>query len=175
MLRSFERDIIPMTQSEGMALAPWGAIGGGRFQTKEQLEKRKQEGDIVRGAQGISEEEAKISAALEKVANELGKPGEYSITAVALAYVLQRATYVFPIIGGRRVTHLEDNIKALTIKLSDEQIKYLESQTTFDIGFPLSMIGEDPHRSGETQFNLVSCYANLKWVKHAQPITQEKQ
>lgn len=29
--RDFERDIIPMCQYEGMALAPWGALGGGAF------------------------------------------------------------------------------------------------------------------------------------------------
>jgi aryl-alcohol dehydrogenase-like predicted oxidoreductase len=29
--RDFERDIIPMCQHEGMALAPWGALGGGYF------------------------------------------------------------------------------------------------------------------------------------------------
>ncbi len=61
-----------------------------------------------------------MSAALEKVANELGEPGEFSLTAVALAYVLQRCPYVFPIVGGRKISHLNDNIKALAIKLSEE-------------------------------------------------------
>jgi aryl-alcohol dehydrogenase-like predicted oxidoreductase len=27
--RDFEREIIPMCQDEGMALAPWGTLGGG--------------------------------------------------------------------------------------------------------------------------------------------------
>ena len=34
--RDFERDIIPMCRDEGMALAPWGSLGGGKFKTKEQ-------------------------------------------------------------------------------------------------------------------------------------------
>ncbi|KAF4636291.1 hypothetical protein G7Y89_g1800 [Cudoniella acicularis] len=34
--RDFERDIIPMVASEGMGLAPWGALGGGNFKTEEQ-------------------------------------------------------------------------------------------------------------------------------------------
>ena len=31
--RSFERDIIHMVEAEGMALAPWSALGGGNFKT----------------------------------------------------------------------------------------------------------------------------------------------
>lgn len=33
--RDFEREIIPMCRDEGMALAAWGALGGGAFKTEE--------------------------------------------------------------------------------------------------------------------------------------------
>lgn len=46
--RDFERDIIPMTISEGMALAPWGVLGQGKFRTDEEEEKRRETGE--RGA-----------------------------------------------------------------------------------------------------------------------------
>ncbi|KAF9256410.1 hypothetical protein L218DRAFT_820704, partial [Marasmius fiardii PR-910] len=59
---------------------------------------------------------------------------------VAIAYVMQKTTHVFPIIGGRKVEHLEENLEALDITLSPEQIKFLESQVPFDPGFPLSFI-----------------------------------
>ena len=110
----------------------------------------------------------KLSEALEKVADELGNG--YSVTAVALAYVMKRTPYVFPIIGGRKVSHLQDNIRGLEIELSAEQIKFLESVLPFDIGFPMNFIGEDPHRSGETQAGLTKNSANLKWVKHSPSI-----
>ena len=71
--------------------------------------------------------------ALEEVAQQVGTK---SIQAVAIAYVMQKTTHVFPIIGGRKVEHLEANIEALGIALSDEQIKYLESVLPFDKGFP---------------------------------------
>ncbi|KAL0564240.1 putative aryl-alcohol dehydrogenase aad14, partial [Marasmius crinis-equi] len=53
---------------------------------------------------------------------------------------MQKTTYVFPIIGGRKVEQLEQNLEALDITLTPEQIQFLESQIPFDIGFPLSMI-----------------------------------
>ena len=49
---------------------------------------------------------------------------------------MQKTPYVFPIIGGRKVEQLHKNIEALTISLSEEQMKYLESVKPFDKGFP---------------------------------------
>ncbi|KAK1248893.1 hypothetical protein MKX08_007113 [Trichoderma sp. CBMAI-0020] len=150
MLRDFERDIIPMARHFGMALAPWDVLGGGKFQTKEALEERKKNGEQLRGLVSLPEqspEEARVSEALQKVALEHGVA---SITAVALAYVLHKAGNVIPIVGGRKVEHLMDNIQALKIKLTDEQIKFLEEVRPFDLGFPSAFLGPDPNITGSS-------------------------
>jgi aryl-alcohol dehydrogenase-like predicted oxidoreductase len=59
---------------------------------------------------------------------------------VAIAYVLQKTPYVFPIIGGRKVEHLKQNIQALDISLSPEQIQRIDNAKPFDLGFPLNFI-----------------------------------
>lgn len=167
--RDFERDIIPMCKSEGMAIAPWGSIGRGKFQSRKQMEERRKSGEGLRGMGGNEQtpEQIKISEALEKVSNELTPAGNepYSVTAIALAYVLQRTPYVFPIIGGRRVSHLLSNIESLSINLSQSQIRYLECVVGFDVGFPMNFIGEDPRRSGETQGFLMKNSVRMKWVR----------
>lgn len=146
--RDFEREIIPMARHFGMALAPWDVMGGGKFQTKAAIEERKKKGEGLRsmftGEQ--SEEEEKISEALAKVASE---HGIQSITAIAIAYVMAKAHNVFPIVGGRKVEHLQDNIQALKIKLTTEQIELLESVKPFDVGFPNDFIGDDPRVTGK--------------------------
>lgn len=173
MIRDFEHEIIPMCRHEGMALAPWGALGSGKFQSKKQMEERKKANESLRsffsdGTQ--NEREVKISAALEKVAGELGE--DITVTAVALAYCLQKVPYVFPIIGGRKVEHLQDNIKALEINLTRKQIEYLESQTTFEPYFPISMVGPDPHATGgEPTFFAMTAAAKMKLVKHPEAIS----
>ena len=60
--------------------------------------------------------------------------------AVAIAYVMQKTPYVFPIIGGRKVEHLHANIEALDITLSEEHIEEIESAHPFDVGFPHNMV-----------------------------------
>ena len=49
---------------------------------------------------------------------------------------MQKTPYVFPIIGGRKVEHMLENLAALDIALSDDQIAYLEGVSPFDKGFP---------------------------------------
>jgi aryl-alcohol dehydrogenase-like predicted oxidoreductase len=152
MIRDMEREIVPMARMYGMALAPWDVLGGGKFQTKKAIEERKAKGEGLRSmmtpagqeAKQTAEEEA-ISGALEKVA---GEHGIESVTAIALAYIMSKAENVFPIVGGRKIEHLHDNMKALSIKLTDEQIKYLESVKSFDLGFPGNFIGPDPYVTG---------------------------
>ncbi|KAK0184923.1 Aldo/keto reductase [Armillaria mellea] len=140
--RSFEREIIPMARSLGLALAPWDVLSGGKIRTDEEEEERRKSGEkgrtLVSDCWERTEDEKKISKALEHVAQELGVE---NIRAVAIAYVMQKTPYVFPLIGGRKVEHLASNLEALDIVLSPEQITFLESTLPFDLGFPGNFFG----------------------------------
>ncbi|KJJ30968.1 putative aryl-alcohol dehydrogenase [Aspergillus flavus AF70] len=166
--RDLEKDILPMVRHFGMAIAPWDSIGGGKFQSKKQLEARKVAGEGLRaiGPATQSEDEARMSEALEKVAAEYGVE---SVTTIALAYVLSKAPYVFPIIGGRKIEHLKDNIKALEIRLTEAQIEYLESIKPFDFGYPANYIGEDPGITGKAS-GVLATTGPLAFVKYPSPI-----
>lgn len=101
-----------------------------------------------------NEKEKRVSRALEKVAAEVGTthitagqsfpsvPHSPTLTlhVVAIAYLLHKAPYVFPLIGGRKVEHLLANVEALEISLSDKQMKELEAASDLDLGFPGSLI-----------------------------------
>ncbi|GAM85133.1 hypothetical protein ANO11243_031370 [Dothideomycetidae sp. 11243] len=153
--RDFERDILPMAQAEGMALAPWSALGGGRFKTEAQ--RKANEGRQLGEAK---EKDIKISAALEKVANRK----DTVITSVALAYVMHKSPNVFPIVGGRNIEHLKGNIEALKLKLSDEDIKEIESAWEFDPGFPLTMLFHGERSYQTKDIFLVKSNAHLDIV-----------
>ncbi|KAJ7062820.1 Aldo/keto reductase [Mycena amicta] len=72
--RSFEREIIPMARAHGMALAPWDVLCGGKLRTDAEEEARRESGEKGRMLFGPNwertENEAKMSRALEKVAGE---------------------------------------------------------------------------------------------------------
>ncbi|KAH9980672.1 NADP-dependent oxidoreductase domain-containing protein [Russula compacta] len=134
--RSFERDIIPMARAEGLALAPWDVLGGGKIRSDAEEARRRENGEKSRtilNPGGERKEERKACLILEQVAKEVGVE---SVTAVAIAYLLHKTPYVFPIVGGRKVEHLKENIQALDITLSPEQIRHIDSAKPLDLGFP---------------------------------------
>ncbi|KAI9440921.1 NADP-dependent oxidoreductase domain-containing protein [Lactarius indigo] len=133
--RSFERDIIPMARSEGLALAPWGVLGAGKI--VEETRRREKSRTIFGSNLERTPEQTKVYDVLEEIGKEVGTE---SLTAIAIAYHLQKLPYVFPIIGGRRVEQLMENIAALDISLTAEQIKRIEEASPFDPGFPHVMI-----------------------------------
>jgi aryl-alcohol dehydrogenase-like predicted oxidoreductase len=59
---------------------------------------------------------------------------------VAIAYHLHKLPYVFPLIGGRKVEQLKENIAALDISLTPEQVQRIEQASPFDQGFPNSFV-----------------------------------
>ncbi|KAL9130688.1 MAG: hypothetical protein Q9175_006959 [Cornicularia normoerica] len=154
-VRDFERDIIPMCESEGMALAPWGSLGRGAFMSPGEYEK-KEGGRRI----GQSENYIKVSAALEKLAKEKGT----LITSIALAYVRHKSPYVFPIVGGRKIEHLKSNIEALSIELSDEEVDEIDSAAPFDHGFPLNFVFE---YGGGPKYNMRMGPGDIYFVKSA--------
>ncbi|KAI0248747.1 NADP-dependent oxidoreductase domain-containing protein [Lactifluus subvellereus] len=126
--RSFERDIIPMARSEGLALLHGASSEAVRFvPTLKKLAAR-------RAARKVARFSIQLGAHTRRE--------KESITAVAIAYHLQKLPYVFPIIGGRKVEQLRENIAALDISLTTEQMERIENASHFNPGFPNNMAGD---------------------------------
>jgi diketogulonate reductase-like aldo/keto reductase len=97
------------------------------------------------------------------VLNKIGKAKNVSLTQIALAYVMAKQPYIFPIVGIRKVEHLQDNIEALKVRLSKEEIKEIEEAYEFKVGFPHDFIGQN---SSQNQI--------LKWSGHYDWVEMEK-
>ncbi|EOD50788.1 putative norsolorinic acid reductase protein [Neofusicoccum parvum UCRNP2] len=170
--RDFERDIIPMAQQQGMALAPWNALGGGQFKTEEQLAQQ-QEG---RKMFPQREKDKRVAAALDRIAKTKG----VHLTGVALAYVMHKSPYVFPIVGGRKVEHLKGNIEALSVELSPDEIAEIEAAEPFDVGFPMNFLFEldgsqkYSNQMGTGDLPLVKSAAHVDNIPKVQPIAPRK-
>ncbi|KAL2819655.1 NADP-dependent oxidoreductase domain-containing protein [Aspergillus cavernicola] len=164
--RDFERDILPMCQSEGLAIAPWGALGRGQFKTAEAFQEE--------GTRNMGPQEEKHRLMAEKLA-EVGERKGVAPASIALAYLLHKAPYVFPVIGCRTVEQLESNIESLAVELTEDEIHEIEDTTEFDLGFPMSFLFETPkqrYRSTMTTRDIwqVTCNTRLETVPKFRPI-----
>ena len=135
--REIEREILPMCVHEGIAIAAYSVLAGGHIRTDEEEEQRRRTGEHGRTIMGAqwerTPEERAVCLVLEKVAAEVGTK---SITAVAISYIMHKAPFVFPVVGGRKVEHLMANVEALKVSLTDAHIKAIEDAMPYNKGYP---------------------------------------
>ncbi|KAF9067233.1 hypothetical protein BDP27DRAFT_1365074 [Rhodocollybia butyracea] len=79
-----------------------------------------------------------------------------------------KTPYVFPIIGGRKIENLVDNLEALDITLNDEQIKELESVVPFNAGFPSDFVSSNLHLDIILSRRIISQQTGKGKIKHYQ-------
>lgn len=141
--RGAEEDVIPMLRNQGMALAPWGVLGGGKLKDPEALRSR----DVR--MQKPTEAEIKLAEVLQGVAEELStNERKVTVPGVALAWARQKYEHTIPLVGGHKLEHLKSNIEMLRIKLSDEQMQTIDKASPHQHSWPQILIGGDPRGSG---------------------------
>jgi aryl-alcohol dehydrogenase-like predicted oxidoreductase len=71
----------------------------------------------------------------------VAKRRESTPAAVALAWLLARPEVSTVIIGARTVQQLQDNLRALSVKLTGEDVKQLDEVSQPAWGYPYGFIG----------------------------------
>lgn len=135
--RSAERELLPMAKGFNLGTVAWSPLGGGLLTGKYRR------GETGR-AQGLGvvihgEDDARKTAVVDAVlaiAEEVGVAPSH----VAISWVLAKG--VLPIIGPRTHDQLTDNLKALDVSLSTEQLQRLDQASAFKLGFPHDVVAE---------------------------------
>jgi aryl-alcohol dehydrogenase (NADP+) len=125
--REEEREMIPLCRNEGIGLIPWSPLARGFLAGNR---RRQDRGETVRArtdafAHNLYYRDDDF-AIVDKVSEVARKRG-VSNMQVALAWILSKPYITAPIIGSSRVEHLEENFKALDLKLTEDEIKALEA------------------------------------------------
>jgi len=137
LARTVEGELAPLALDQGMALVPWSPLKNGFLSGK--YRRGVQVTDSARTAYvgGPSEEEFAVIDAVAAVADELGTTS----AAVALAWLRARRGTVVPIVGARRVEHLEDNLAALDVTLAPDRLRMLDEVSAPTLDYPAPMHG----------------------------------
>lgn len=149
--RSPEREILPMAEGLGLGVTLWSVLGGGLLSGK--YRKPGAEGRLGKGGGTVHQEQggqkSAILDAVEAVAKESGATTAQVAIAWARAWTGRLATSVIPIIGARTLEQLKDNLGALAVELTPEQVQRLADVSAVSLGFPHEMLGgEMIHRIG---------------------------
>ncbi len=114
--RSVEQELIPLALEFGLGVTPWSPLKSGALSGKY----TRANAGVVKGDRGLFLEGSlneKTYALIDQL-EIIAKAHDTSVAAVSLAWVLAKPGVTSPIIGARRLAQLEDNIKALDIKLT---------------------------------------------------------
>ncbi|MBK8023320.1 MAG: aldo/keto reductase [Chloroflexi bacterium] len=118
--RTIELEVVPACQHYGLGIIPWSPLAGGLLGGV--LEKHAQG---RRSSERMQKQIEKHQAQLERYENFCREMGEKPAD-VGIAWLLHQPAVTAPIVGPRTLDQLEDNLHAMTIKLSDEQLKTLD-------------------------------------------------
>ena len=139
--REPERDLLPMARAFDIGVTAWSPLAGGILSGKyAKGMKTKSETARYSGEDNPPDErKLRIGETVAQLANEIGR----SASQVSLNWLRQRKNVVIPIIGARRATQIEDNLKSLDWKLTDEQLAKLDDATKIELGFPHDFLTND--------------------------------
>jgi aryl-alcohol dehydrogenase-like predicted oxidoreductase len=147
--RTVEQELMPMARELGLGVTPWSPLKSGLLSGKYTREGGKSQDG--RGAFMGHLMNEKTFATVDEL-TKIAKARDTTTARVALAWVQAQPGVTSTIIGARRLAQLDDNVRALEVKLSAEDLAHLDTITKPQLGFPANMQAMFPaiHNGGTT-------------------------
>lgn len=117
--------MLPLCRAEGIGVIPYSPLASGRLTRDWSAEStlRSETDQIAKGKYDATADTDRL--VVERVAELAEKHGVPRVH-IALAWLLQKQPVAAPIVGATKIAHLEDAVGALSVKLSQEEVAYLE-------------------------------------------------
>lgn len=137
LARTVEAELAPLALDQGLALVPWSPLKNGFLSGKY-----RRGGPVTDSARtayvgGPDEAQFTVIDAVAEVAAAAGS----TPAAVALAWLRTRPGTVVPIFGVRRLQQLHDNLAALSVTLTPDQIRGLDEVSAPELPYPAAVNG----------------------------------
>lgn len=147
--RSTEWELVPVCRQEGLGIIPWSPLRGGWLSGKyrrdmdgppagSRVEQAEEEGWSETWSAYANAQTWDVIDTLFDLAAETGK----SVAQVALNWLLHRPGVTAPIVGVRKMRHLEDNLGAAGWSLDEEQMQRLTDVSQQPLPYPYDFIAD---------------------------------
>jgi aryl-alcohol dehydrogenase-like predicted oxidoreductase len=124
--RHIEDEIIPTLRELGIGLVPYSPLGRGFLTGQIRSLDALDEGDFRRRNPRFQAENLEANIAIVEVIDQVADAHDATAAQVALAWVLAQGDDIAPIPGTKRRTYLEDNVGAVDLTLTDEDLSRLD-------------------------------------------------
>lgn len=124
LYREEEREMFKLLKEENVSSTPYSPLAGGRLARLWDAESKRSKIDAFAAKKYDSTKDEDI-AIVKRVA-EIASKYNVSMSEVSLSYLLSKDMVASPIIGATKIKHIEDAVKAVNLKLTNDDILYLE-------------------------------------------------
>lgn len=119
-------DVVPLCHDQGAAFVPYAPLGRG-YLTGTLADASFGSADVRATNPRFTRRALHGNVAIVEVVRRVGQRLDATPAQVALAWVLAQGAHLFPIPGTKRVTYLEENVAAGTLRLSDADLAELDA------------------------------------------------
>ena len=127
--REEEREMLPLCRDQKIGVIPYSPLAAGRLTRDWSAETtlRSEIDEIAKKKyDSTSETDQQVVKRVAEIAEKHGAPRVH----IALAWLLQKEPVAAPIIGATKISHLEDAVGALSVRLTSEEVAHLEEPYT---------------------------------------------
>jgi aryl-alcohol dehydrogenase-like predicted oxidoreductase len=133
--RDLERDIVPLLEAEKTGLLVWSPLAGGLLSGKFTRENQKP-ADSRRSDFDFPIVDKERTWRILDVIAPIAKAHNCSPARISLAWLLAKPVVTSIIIGAKRVDQLQDNIAAVELKLTADELKQLDEVSALPPEYP---------------------------------------
>jgi aryl-alcohol dehydrogenase-like predicted oxidoreductase len=133
--RDLEREIVPLMESEKVGLLVWSPLAGGLLSGKFSRTNQKPD-DSRRTEFDFPIVDKERTWKILEVIAPIAKAHGCSAARVSLAWLLAKPVVTSIIIGAKRLDQLADNIAAVDVKLSLDELKQLDDASALPPEYP---------------------------------------
>jgi aryl-alcohol dehydrogenase-like predicted oxidoreductase len=137
--RDLEREIVPLVQDQNVGVLVWSPLAGGLLSGKFDRDGSSPD-DSRRAKFDFPPVNKDRAFDCVDVMREIAAEQEASVAQIALAWLLHQSAVTSIIIGAKRIEQLEDNLHAVQIQLTDDQLQRLNTVSQLPLEYPNWMI-----------------------------------
>jgi aryl-alcohol dehydrogenase-like predicted oxidoreductase len=128
--RQPEQDIVPTLEELGIGFVPFSPLGKGFLTGKITAEMKFDGTDFRSTIPRFSAENRKTNQALVDVVAAFAERKKATPAQIALAWLLAKKSWIVPIPGTTKLTRLDENLGALNVELTADDVVALEGASS---------------------------------------------
>ena len=128
--REPEAEVLPLLEELGIGFAPFSPLGKGFLTGKIDVNTKFDKSDFRNNIPRFAADAREANQALVDIIRIVGERMGATPAQVALAWLLNRKPWIVPLFGTRNLGRLEENLGALAVSLSVEDLAEIETKSS---------------------------------------------